>query len=103
MSEIEVVLKDCPSNKSPGLDGLPYEFFKAVWPIIGEDFKAVIHSQLSRGELIDSDKIGATRLVHNVKGTPQVDELRPITLLNVDYKILSKVLVRRIRPVLPNL
>ena len=42
-----------------------------------------------------------TRLVPKVDGAPSVDELRPITLLNCDYKILSKWLVRRMKPVLP--
>ena len=35
-----------------------------------------------------------------LEGVPQVDELRPITLLNSDYKILSKLLVKRMKPVL---
>ena len=42
-----------------------------------------------------------TRLVPKVKGVPSVDELRPITLLNCDYKILTKWLVKRMKPVLP--
>ena len=50
---------------------------------------------------MDSNQVGATRLVSKVHGTPQVDELRPITLLNSDYKLLSKLLVRRIKPSLP--
>ena len=44
-----------------------------------------------------------TRLVPKVDGVPSVDELRPITLLNCDYKILSKWLVRRMKPVLPSI
>ena len=101
IEELETVLKSCKNNKAPGMDGLPYEFFKTVWNIVKEDFKNVLQTQLDRGEIISSDKMGTTRLVSKVKGVPQVDELRPITLLNTDYKILSKVLVKRIRPVLP--
>ena len=51
--------------------------------------------------MIESNKLGATRLASKVQGTPKVDELRPITLLNTDYKLLSKLLVKRIRPILP--
>ena len=47
-------------------------------------------------------KDGVTRLVPKVKGVPSVDELRPMTLLDRDYKILSKWLVKRIKPVLAN-
>ena len=46
--------------------------------------------------------MGATRLAPKVKGIPEVGDLRPITLLNSDYKILSKVLVKRMKPALPS-
>ena len=100
MEELEFILRQCKNNKSPGLDGLPYEFFRAVWSVIGVDFKNVLQSQLNRGSIICSNKMGATRLVSKVKGVPHVDELRPITLLNADYKILSKIFVSRMKPVL---
>ena len=34
---------ECDNNKSPGLDGLPYELYKAIWEIIGQDFVKVIN------------------------------------------------------------
>ena len=99
--EIEDVIKHCDNNKSPGLDGLTYEYYKAKWPFIKEEFVQVLRCQLDKEKLIDSNTIGATRLTPKVAGVPGVDELRPITLLNCDYKILSKVLVRRMVPILP--
>ena len=99
--ELEDVIKHCDNNKSPGLDGLTYEYYKATWPLIKEEFVQVLRCQLDKQKLIDSDTIGATRLTLKVAGVPGVDELRPITLLNCDYKILSKVLVRRMVPILP--
>ena len=74
---------------------MTYEFYKAVWPVISEEFDKVLQCQLDRQMLIDSDTVGATRLTPKVTGVPSVDELRPITLLNCDYKILTKVFVRR--------
>ena len=55
------------------------------------------------GGIIDSNTMGATRLISKVDGVPQVDQLRPITLLNCDYKILSKILVLRMKPVMPSI
>ena len=100
MDELEFVLKCCKNNKSPGLDGLPYEFYRSVWPIIRTDFRNILQCQLNRVKIIDSNKEGVTRLLSKVKGVPKVDELRPITLLNTDYKILSKLLVKRVKPIL---
>ena len=98
-----VVFKKCDKNKSPGLDGLPYEFYQVTWNIIGQDFVDVLQVQLERLNLIESDRNGATRLTSKVGDNeiPGVDELRPITLLNSDYKILSKAFVGRLVPVMP--
>ena len=96
LEELDVVIKECPNNKAPGLDGLSYEFFKTTWSIIRETFLKIIQCQLDRERLIDSDKIGATRLISKVSGIPTVQDLRPITLLNCDYRILAKLLVKRI-------
>ena len=100
IEELSEVIKKSENNKSPGLDGLPYEFYKAVWSVIGEDFMKILQCQLDRIKLIESDTMGATRLASKVSGIPQVDELRPITLLNTDYKILTKIFVLRMLPIL---
>ena len=50
--------------------------------------------------IVESDKHGATRLTSKVDGVPAVWELRPITLLNCDYKILSKCFVGLMTPVM---
>ena len=36
LDELELVIKNCANNKSPGLDGLSYELYKILWPIIGQ-------------------------------------------------------------------
>merc|ERR1712240_421701 len=101
MGELEEIVKDCDRNKSPGLDGLSYEFYQKTFPVIKEDLLAIYSSQLNRNRLIKSNKEEVTRLAPKVEGVPAVDELRPITLLDCDYKILSKWLVDRMKPVLP--
>ena len=101
VDDLDDILKQCKNNKSPGLDGLTYEFYKKVWSVIRLDFRDIIQCQLDNLALIESNKMGATRLVSKVLGTPQVDELRPITLLNSDYKLLSKLLVKRMKPAMP--
>ena len=78
--EVEYIIKhDCENNKSPGLDGLPYEFYRATWDIIGKDFVKVLQVETVRCSLIESDRHGATCLASKVEGIPEVSELRPIT------------------------
>ena len=100
MEELSDIIKECENNKSPGLDGLSYEFYKQTFELIQEDFLEVLQCQLNRKKIVDSNREGVTRLAPKVDGVPAVDELRPITLLNADYKILSKWFVKRMKPVL---
>ena len=98
--EVEEIVKNCPNGKSPGLDGLPYELYKHLWDIIGKDFTEVIKAQLIESKLIESGKHGATQLSSKVDGVPFVTELRPLTLLCCDYRILSKTINGRLHPVM---
>ena len=99
--EIEAVLKQCQTGKSPGLDGLSYEFYRTAWEVIGNDFFSAMRAVLAAALLPESDQHGVTRLIVKVLGVPSVLDLRPVTLLNCSYKLLSMVLVQRLNKVLP--
>ena len=101
--ELQFVVKDSASKKAPSIDGLSYEFYEITWGINKDTFRLVLKCQLNRLRIIQSDSMGVTRLIPKVVGTAKVDKLRPITLLNSYYKLLAKVLVRRMRPVMPQI
>ena len=100
-AELAAVVKDLPNNRAPGEDGLPYEFYVRAFPHIGRALLEVFVKILERKELSVSQRRGVTRLIPKVTGVPKVTQLRPITLLQCDYKILTKILVGRLLPVLP--
>ena len=103
--EVKLAIEKSKGNKSPGLDGITYEFYKkskdSLIPIMTEIF----NEQLGRLKLAESNKVGVTRLLSKVSPTsvPLVTELRPITLLNCDYKLLSMIIASRLNSVLPQL
>ncbi|MCP3679995.1 MAG: hypothetical protein GY782_06940, partial [Gammaproteobacteria bacterium] len=71
--------------------------------LLGADLVEVINDQLARLVLIESDLVGAMRLISKVEGIPLITELRPITLLNTSYKLLSRILSRRLARLLGTL
>ena len=100
LEEVVWAIKRSSNNKSPGFDGLTAEFYKATSDLIAKDLVLVFNDQLKRNKLILSNTHGATRLISKVKGIPLVSELRPITLLNLDYKLLTSILAKRLTSVL---
>ena len=92
------------NDKSPGSDGLTSEFYKRFWEEIGDDAVQSINSAFDKGELSICQRRGLITLLPN-KDMPidVLNNLRPVTLLNVDYKIATKVIANRLAKVLPDI
>ena len=102
--ECIIALKDFDNNKTPGTDGLPAEFYRFFWPDICHDLLASYNFAFQHGTLSISQRRGIISLIpKKSKDKTLLENLRPISLLNVDYKILTKVITKRIEKVLPTL
>ena len=101
--ELKECLGQMENGKSPGEDGLPKELYVTLWDLIGEDMVGVLQAVLDRDLLAEPCTRGLTRLIPKVLAPKisEVTEMRPITLLKTDYKLLSSVLTARTRMVLP--
>lgn len=95
IEELEVAVLAASNNKSPGLDGLPYEFYKKTFASTGPVLLSALNAMLEAGELSSSLRRGVVRLIPKVTGVPMASQLRPITLLSTDYKLLTKMMVAR--------
>ena len=95
-------VKSIPSEKTPGCDGLPIDFYKVFWQDIKDILCQVFNTCFIDGELSTLMKRGViTLLPKKGKDKLHLKNWRPITLLNNDYKILAKVLANRLKKVLP--
>ena len=90
------------SSKAPGLDGLSYELYKATINFVGSPLIEAYNAMLAHGLLTASMRQGVIRLLPKVPGVPMASQLRPITLLCTDYKLLTKMFVARLLPLLPS-
>ncbi|KAJ7009360.1 hypothetical protein NC653_000125 [Populus alba x Populus x berolinensis] len=100
--EIKTALFSIPDDKAPGPDGFTSLFFKKSWSIIGADFMRAVSYFFEYS--IMPRCINATRisLVPKVENPACMDDYRPISCCNVLYKCISKVLVARLKLILPD-
>ena len=97
-------LKSMASERSPGTDGLPSEFYKAFWEEIGESLTSALNFSFEIGQLPISQRRGIIKLIPKKDADPNlIKNWRPLKLLNCDYKIASKAIANRIKIVLPKL
>ena len=82
------------------IDGLPAEFYRFFWPDICHDLLASYNFASEHGMLSISQRRGIISLIpQKSKDKTILENLRSISLLNVDYKILTKVIAKRIEKV----
>jgi exonuclease III len=99
--ELLAALKLMQREKSPGSDGLTVEFYLALWHVIGADFAEVLNSCILCGALSPSMREAIIVLLFKKKGEKtDIRNWRPVSLLNADYKIFSKAMSLRWRPIM---
>ena len=92
------------NNKAPGEDGFTVEFCTYFVELLGNDLITSFNDPHEKGELSISQRRGIITLVPKEDGSLlDLSNWRPITLLNVDLKIASKAIAKRIESTLPNL
>ena len=83
-------------RKVPGSDGLPAEFYIRFWDVLGADLVDVFNFCFSAGFLTKSQRRGVISLTFKKGDRLDPGNWRPVSLLNVDYKIASKAIAGRL-------
>lgn len=101
--EIDVVVAGLPLDKSPGPNGLNIDFVKKCWPLIKYDFYELCQAFYMGEVYLESINGSFVTLIPKVDAPTQSSQFRPISLLNISVKIITKLLANRLQRVITSL
>jgi hypothetical protein len=99
--EVRIALFQMHPSKAPGSDGMSSFFFQKYWHIVGDSVSTAVLSVLNSGKLLRKTNLTYISLIPKKKNPEKMSDYRPISLCNVLYKIISKVLANRLKTILP--
>ena len=103
-NEILTALKNMKNNKSPGSDGFTSEFYKFFWQDVKHFILRSLNEGYRKGELSITQKQGIiTCIPKGNKPRQFLKNWRPITLLNITYKLASACIANRLKTVLDSI
>jgi len=101
--EIDAIVRSLPNNKSPRPDGFNNEFLKKSWPTIKCDFYDLCNDFYNHPVYLRSINSSYKTLIPKIDGARKVKDFKPISLLNLSVKLLTKLLANRLQPLITSL
>ena len=101
--EIECAVFQLGAHKAPGPNGIPAFFLHAYWDIMKEDVTRAVQAFFHSGSLFKPLNHSYIVLIPKKPFPDEVSHFRPISLCNVIYKVISKVMVNRLKPIMDSL
>lgn len=101
--EVQAAVFAINPDKAPGPDGFSAIFYQTFWDVIGDDIYRDIRKFFDSKFLHPRQNEMHLRLIPKGSGAKKVSDYRPIALCNTHYKIIAKILSKRLQPLLHTL
>jgi hypothetical protein len=99
--EVDQAIKEMPSGKAPGPDGFTMDFFHYCWSMVREEVCALVEESRTSKKVLSSLNATFLTLIPKEECVTNPKQFRSIALCNVIYKIITKVIALRLKPILP--
>ena len=104
VNDLKEAVKGMNNNKTPGQDGIPVDFYKVFWSKLEKAFYQMMIYNYEENYLHSTARKGILNLIPKPnKDSRHIKNLRPITLLNTDYKIIEKAVANKMLPALEHI
>ena len=98
MEELKLAVKTGKSHKAPGRDGIRFDYFKIMWDVTKIDILRVMNDMFRMSKMTDAQKHGLLVCVPKTPHPCRQHDCRPLTLLNADYKLLTRTITYGLNP-----
>jgi len=96
MDELATAAFKSSRGKTPGVDGLPSEFYKLTWSETGPILLEILNQTAITGRLSSSQSIAQFHLIYKKGDKDDIRNYRPIALINTDARIISGAINSRL-------
>jgi hypothetical protein len=100
LSEVEEMVKEMSQGKAPGPDGFTIDFFQTCWSIIGKYLWEAVEEARYLSSILQAFNATFIALIPKEKESNTADKYRLISLCNVVYKIITKIIAKSLKPIL---
>jgi hypothetical protein len=101
--EIDTIVQNMLANKAPGPNGFNGKFLKSCWSIIKNDFYKLCHDFFDCSVSLEGLNTSFIIMIPKVSNPVTISDYRPISLLNIAIKLITKLLANRLQPKMTSL
>lgn len=101
--KVHAALNDMAPFKSPGPDGFHAAFYQRMWDSVGDSMFKLVDNARRSSQLPEGLNKSLLVLIPKTKAIETIKQFRPISLCNVSYKVITKLITNRLKFILPKL